>query len=525
MWLVFRGIILHGPPGTGKTLLARSLASICSKRQVTFFSRKAADVLSKFYGETEAQLRALFAKARENSPSLIFFDEIDALCPVRSAKQNQVHSSIVTTLLSLMDGVDARGAVVVVAATNRIDSIDPALRRPGRFDREVFVGLPDADQRRAVLHVLMRKWTNKDTLVEALAPRTGGFSGADLQALCSEAVLLAAKSIPAIARFEPDSGIRGEIDNLQVHLSHFEHALQLSFSKGAVRGPTSKSSESLIYPMLTRALHALRPTALPYGTLPRRLLLDGPAEMGQAELLSAILASPLFEHYHVVSLSYAELMAAPDCANEVHALLKGFQIARHSKSVLVLPFVNEWWGLVSPDLRAALTSSLLDTPNVGGPVLLATSSVPWSTQLVLDLGLARIVFNFFNPHTLRCRPPSEATRRSFFRLLRAELNLSPTFPASTDEQRSEEDSFADLTRCASVTALCKLQHQLSVSSPVPVQKSSSLSSLGLPLHSNASTLKSPCISEPFASPVDHFLILPLIKKLLNFPNSASSKSS
>ncbi|RKP24327.1 P-loop containing nucleoside triphosphate hydrolase protein, partial [Syncephalis pseudoplumigaleata] len=147
-----RGVIFHGPPGTGKTLMARALANSCTttNQPVAFFMRKGADCLSKWVGEAERQLRLLFEAAKEWQPSIIFFDEIDGLAPVRSSRQDQIHASIVSTLLALMDGLDHRGQVVVIGATNRVDAIDPALRRPGRFDREFYFGLPNETARRRI---------------------------------------------------------------------------------------------------------------------------------------------------------------------------------------------------------------------------------------------------------------------------------------------------------------------------------------------------------------------------------------
>jgi len=139
-----RGVLFHGPPGTGKTLVARALASTCSSagRPVAFFMRKGADVLSKWVGEAEKQLRLLFEEATRLQPAIIFFDELDGLAPVRSSKQDYIHASIVSTLLALMDGLDSRGQVLLIGATNRIDALDSALRRPGRFDRELQISLP-----------------------------------------------------------------------------------------------------------------------------------------------------------------------------------------------------------------------------------------------------------------------------------------------------------------------------------------------------------------------------------------------
>ena len=188
-----RGVLFHGPPGTGKTLLARALASSVSShgQKVTFYMRKGADALSKWVGEAEKQLRLLFEEARKNQPSIIFFDEIDGLAPVRSSKQEQIHASIVATLLALMDGMDGRGQVIVIGATNRPDSVDPALRRPGRFDREFYFPLPDQKARRAILDIHTKGWDPplQPAFKDSLAEITRGYGGADLRALCTEAAL------------------------------------------------------------------------------------------------------------------------------------------------------------------------------------------------------------------------------------------------------------------------------------------------------------------------------------------------
>ncbi|XP_056284078.1 ATPase family AAA domain-containing protein 2B isoform X2 [Pseudoliparis swirei] len=190
-----RGCLFYGPPGTGKTLVARALANECSQgdRKVSFFMRKGADCLSKWVGESERQLRLLFDQAYLMRPSIIFFDEIDGLAPVRSCRQDQIHSSIVSTLLALMDGLDSRGEVVVIGATNRLDSIDPALRRPGRFDREFLFNLPDKKARKQILEIHTRDWSPKlsEPFVDELAEKCVGYCGADIKALCTETALAA----------------------------------------------------------------------------------------------------------------------------------------------------------------------------------------------------------------------------------------------------------------------------------------------------------------------------------------------
>lgn len=190
-----RGCLFYGPPGTGKTLVARALANECSQgdQRVSFFMRKGADCLSKWVGESERQLRLLFDQAYLMRPSIIFFDEVDGLAPVRSSRQDQIHSSIVSTLLALMDGLDSRGEIVVIGATNRMDSIDPALRRPGRFDREFLFGLPDRDARKEILKIHTRDWNPKpsDAFLQELAEKCVGYCGADIKSVCAEAALCA----------------------------------------------------------------------------------------------------------------------------------------------------------------------------------------------------------------------------------------------------------------------------------------------------------------------------------------------
>ncbi|KAJ2501765.1 TAT-binding protein-like protein 7, AAA ATPase [Coemansia sp. RSA 1972] len=200
-----RGVLFHGPPGTGKTLMARALSQSCSAHSsgqpIAFFMRRGADCLSKYVGEAERQLRRLFEQARRFEPSIIFFDELDGLAPVRSSRQDQVHSSIVATLLALMDGIDDRGQVVVIGATNRPDSIDPALRRPGRFDREMLFRLPGPEARRRILQIHTRRWqrTLATDVEDEVVDRTQGWGGADIGALCTESVLAAIRrSYPQI---------------------------------------------------------------------------------------------------------------------------------------------------------------------------------------------------------------------------------------------------------------------------------------------------------------------------------------
>ncbi|XP_069092116.1 ATPase family AAA domain-containing protein 2B isoform X2 [Pleurodeles waltl] len=247
-----RGCLFYGPPGTGKTLVARALANECSQgdRKVAFFMRKGADCLSKWVGESERQLRLLFDQAYLMRPSIIFFDEIDGLAPVRSSRQDQIHSSIVSTLLALMDGLDNRGEIVVIGATNRLDSIDPALRRPGRFDREFLFGLPNQKARKHILQIHTRDWNPKlsDAFLEEVAEKCVGYCGADIKALCTEAALI------ALRRRYPQ--IYHSSEKLQLDVSSVVLGAQDFFS--AIKKIVPASQRAIICPG-----HALTPIIKP----------------------------------------------------------------------------------------------------------------------------------------------------------------------------------------------------------------------------------------------------------------------
>ncbi|XP_042500015.1 uncharacterized protein LOC122078194 [Macadamia integrifolia] len=192
-----RGVLLHGYPGTGKTLVVRALIGSCARgdKRIAYFARKGADCLGKYVGDAERQLRLLFQVAEKSQPSIIFFDEIDGLAPCRTRQQDQTHSSVVSTLLALLDGLKSRGSVIVIGATNRPEAVDPALRRPGRFDREIYFPLPSVEDRAAILSLHTQRWPKpaSGSLLQWVAKETAGFAGADLQALCTQAAMIALK--------------------------------------------------------------------------------------------------------------------------------------------------------------------------------------------------------------------------------------------------------------------------------------------------------------------------------------------
>ncbi len=181
------GVLLHGPPGTGKTLIAKAVAV---ESGANFFSVQGPEIMDMYYGQSEAKLREKFDKARQEKPAIIFIDEIDSIAPKREDVSGEVERRVVAQLLALMDGLTKRERVIVIAATNRIDAIDPALRRPGRFDREIEIGVPDKSGRRGVLEIHTRHIPGRDSLdLDYLADHTHGFVGADLASLCQEAAM------------------------------------------------------------------------------------------------------------------------------------------------------------------------------------------------------------------------------------------------------------------------------------------------------------------------------------------------
>ena len=198
-----QGVLLHGPPGTGKTLLAKAVANETS---ASFFSIAGPEIISKYYGESEQQLREIFEDAKEESPSIVFIDELDSIAPKREDVTGEVERRVVAQLLTMMDGLETRGQVVVIGATNRVDSVDPALRRPGRFDREIEIGVPDEVGRKEILQIHTRGMPlSDDVSLDHLADETHGFVGADIESLTKEAAMKALRRyLPEIDLDEED---------------------------------------------------------------------------------------------------------------------------------------------------------------------------------------------------------------------------------------------------------------------------------------------------------------------------------
>jgi transitional endoplasmic reticulum ATPase len=219
-----KGVLLYGPPGTGKTLLAKAVAG---ETNANFTSISGPEIMGKYYGESEERLREFFKQAEENAPSIIFIDEIDSIAPKREEVSGEVEKRIVSQLLTLMDGMKSRGKVVVIAATNRQDSLDPALRRPGRFDREIEIGIPDDEGRHEILNIHTRGMPLEEKIdLKAISKITHGFVGADLEFLAKEAAMRSLRRVMPEIDFDEEKIPQEILQKIEITNEDFRESLK-----------------------------------------------------------------------------------------------------------------------------------------------------------------------------------------------------------------------------------------------------------------------------------------------------------
>ncbi|KAL7411003.1 hypothetical protein BDY24DRAFT_398331 [Mrakia frigida] len=466
-----RGVLFHGPPGTGKTLVARALAASCSTggTKISFFMRKGADCLSKWVGEAERQLRLLFEEARACQPSIIFFDEIDGLAPVRSSKQDQIHASIVSTLLALMDGMDGRGQVIVIGATNRPDAVDPALRRPGRFDREFYFPLPNKTARRKILDIHTGGWEPAlgDEFLDNLAGITKGYGGADLRALCTEASLNAIqRRYPQIYKtndrllLEPES-ISVQAKDFMISVKNLIPSSARATASAAAPLPTqlvplladslslaTKAIDKALPPvkkrnvleeaewetddpnegsfekeMMLQSLESLR-------VYRPRILIYGEPGSGQSYIGAAVLHH--LEGFHVQSLDIGTLMGDSTRSIEAAIVQLFVEAKRHKPSVLYIPSLSQWANTMTEMARSTV-KALLDSLAPSDPVMLLAVVDGNLDSLPRDV---KAWFGYSKENRVALKSSSQEQRASFFAELVKNVSKPPNeFPDAVPKRR------------------------------------------------------------------------------------------
>lgn len=340
-----KGLLLYGPPGTGKTMLAKAVAN---ETDAHFIHLSGPEIMSKFYGESEANIRGVFKEAEENAPSIVFIDEIDAIAPKRSEVTGEVERRVVAQLLALMDGLESRGQVVVIAATNRVNSIDPALRRGGRFDREIEIGVPDKKGRLDILHIHTRGMPlAEDVDLGRIATITHGFVGADMTALVKEAAMSALRIILPKINWQEETVPPDILQEIEVKQADFDNALNMvepsALREVFVEKPDVKWTE---IGGLNNAIQELReavewpliyPEVFEEGGVepPKGILLFGPPGTGKTLLAKAVATE---SEANFISIKGPEVMSKWVGESE-KAIRELFRKARQSAPCII--FMDE----------------------------------------------------------------------------------------------------------------------------------------------------------------------------------------
>ena len=450
-----KGVLLYGPPGTGKTLLAKAVAN---ESQAHFISISGPEIMSKFYGESEARLREIFKEAREKAPSIIFVDEIDSIAPKREEVTGEVERRVVSQMLSLMDGLEGRGKVIVIAATNRPNAIDPALRRPGRFDREIEIKVPDKKGRRDILAIHSRNMPLADDSqelpvnIDKIASISHGYVGADLEYLCKEAAMKCLRRLLPELNLEEEKLPPETLDKLIVNHEDFTKALievtpsgmrevfienpDIKWEEvGGLEDVKQELQEAVEWPMKYPALYDKLGHSMPRG-----ILLHGPSGTGKTLLAKAVATQ---SEANFVSVRGPELLSKWVGESE-RGIREIFKRARQSAPCVV--FFDEIDSIapirgaggetaVTERVVSQLLTELDGMENMHGVIVLAATN----RADMIDPALLRP--GRFDK-IIQIPLPDKESRKS---ILKINAEKIPTVSESSDPKHVDFDKLAEIT--------------------------------------------------------------------------------
>ncbi len=450
-----KGVLLYGPQGTGKTLLAKAVAN---ESQAHFISISGPEIMSKFYGESEARLREIFKEAREKAPSIIFVDEIDSIAPKREEVTGEVERRVVSQMLSLMDGLEGRGKVIVIAATNRPNAIDPALRRPGRFDREIEIKVPDKKGRRDILAIHSRNMPLADDTqelpvnIDKIASVSHGYVGADLEYLCKEAAMKCLRRLLPELNLEEEKLPPETLDKLIVNHDDFTKALIEVTPSGMrevfIENPDIKWEEVGGLEDVKRELQEAVEWPMKYPglydklghSMPRGILLHGPSGTGKTLLAKAVATQ---SEANFVSVRGPELLSKWVGESE-RGIREIFKRARQSAPCVV--FFDEIDSIapirgaggetaVTERVVSQLLTELDGMENMHGVIVLAATN----RADMIDPALLRP--GRFDK-IIQIPLPDKESRKS---ILKINAEKIPTISESSDPKHVDYDKLAEIT--------------------------------------------------------------------------------
>lgn len=465
-----KGVLLYGPPGTGKTLLARAVAA---ESRVHFIHLNGPEIMRKFYGESEAKLREVFEEAARHAPAILFIDEIDAVAPKRAEVTGEVEKRVVAQLLSLMDGFVARGQVIVIGATNIPEVLDPALRRPGRFDREIEIGVPNSQARLQILRIHTRAMPLSDDVdLREIAEHSHGFVGADLEALCQEVGMIALRGFLSAFPLETDGAASADLDKLQVTREDFLAGLKEVEPSATREFFIEKSSSTFASVAGLGEVKRLLDTVVEHShvhddiyeqvglTPPRGILLAGPSGTGKTAMARALAGE---KQIPLIAIDGPQLYSKWLGESE-RALREVFKKARRAAPCILffdtIDAIAPRFGAdqFGTDIYQRILSQLLreidNLRDVKGVILLAATNRPERVEPAL---LRSGRFDYILPFS----KPNAADRAAIMRLCCQRVPLASDVDFEDFANRTEGFTGADiesLCKKATLTAIAEFQN-------------------------------------------------------------------